>query len=615
MKHKDLNCINFNNRDLCKYDDIKIIDNLTISKGSAKILDSFNSLKEAKTITIEDMNDLIEISGFKNLESLDSLVISNNHNLRDINGFSKLFEKSFKINGTIKIIHNKVLTNIKFLYGLRSVEKSLYLHYNNLKSLSGLKLLEHVGASFSLASNSLTTIKLLSNLKSVHGSLSLVNNNLTTLEGLENLSKLKTSKWNGKYRTLAIFSNKKLNDIKSLSNIKVDKDELIILTDKSSNFTSKPNEESTFAQHNIQVLDSTGKTSINRDVVCHVKDWSIFKELAQCSIGTNCDICRNIKYGRAWRENFYNVLATPPGGIDFNCPFGKEWSRYGYIIEDQNSINKKYFNITEQSNFCKLHISKDSFPTEQWGKTIDIIYPYFAGEQDTSEELKYSIRSLKNIHENINVWIVGDKPSWLNLKTAHYIYHEKSNKVIYGYADRFTDMKQKIYLALNRKDMGSHFIYMNDDLYILKPILTAFLGIPRYFIDYTNNYTQFNGTNQHAIIQHNGFNKLKEFNSKIRDYSLHWPYVHKKESYLELHKRLKMDKVPYNHESIYFSLYSDIAVAYAGELLRIDKTMKRELLDTDIPDKVFVLNNKTNSFKKISKFLKELFNEKSIYEN
>jgi len=225
------------------------------------------------------------------------------------------------------------------------------------------------------------------------------------------------------------------------------------------------------------------------------------------------------------------------------------------------------------------------------------------------------LRSLKNIYEKVNVWIVGDKPDWLNLKTVNFIPHKKSKKIVYGYADRFIDAKQKIYLALKNKNMGSHFIYMNDDLYIIKPVLTAFLGIPRYFIEYSSDDDiEYKGNNQYLKVQYSGFAKLKEFNAKIVDYSLHWPYVHNKENYLKLHKKLKMDKIPYNHESIYFSLYSDIKIPYAGELLRVDKTLQRELTFDDIPNKVFVLNNKAKSFWKISKLLAELFPEKSIYE-
>jgi len=566
-----------------QYSEIKYIQGtLNISNTNISIIDGFINLKEVTNILIDKNNSLFKISGFNSLQT---------------------------INGFIKIINNKQLKSIKFLHNIQTVGSSFYLHNNSLENLQGLEQLHSVGASLSLSNNKLQNLKELKNLTTINGLLAISFNQLKTLNGIENLKSISTTKWGDKKFAIKLYNNTHLKDIQALSNIIEKNNNLIIIIDNNQNFTSIPDANSNFANNNIKVFDKNGNLLL-RNKVTKTKDWSLFEELVMCSTNNNCEICRNKKYGYSWRKKFYDNITTPPGGIDFECPYNKPWSWYGYISKTEKIIKKERPTIKEQLLFAQNHQDDDSFN----GDTIDVVYPYFSPEQDSSDELRYSLRSLQNIYEKVNVWIVGDKPDWLNTNTVNYIPHTKQEDNIWGDESRYIDSRAKVYLATKNKKIGSHFIFMNDDLYILYPITTTFMGIPRYYHDYTGDLSKFRVTVEYHKTQLRGFKALEQKGLPLKEYSLHWPYVHKTSSFINMYEEFQMDKIPYNHESIYFNKFSKAHIPYQGELLRINKIINDEILLEDIPQNVFILNNKMKSFRKIKNLLHTLFPNPSIYE-
>ena len=259
-----LDCTNKTSKQIDSLNNIKHISgDLIISSKSVVNLNCFNNLKTIGGILNIIHNDnLLVINGFNSLESLKSLHIEGNKSLTTVNGFRTLFQDTKKISGYIKVIKNKKLTNINFMYGLVSIGSSFYLHNNNLKDLKGLEYLEKVGASFSISNNQLKDISQLKALEQINGMLNLLNNKLTTLNGLENLKVVKTTKWNGKNITISVANNKNLEDIEALKNVQTFDNYVILYFDKDNKYNNKPLPNSNFHKNILELYDFKTSTII-----------------------------------------------------------------------------------------------------------------------------------------------------------------------------------------------------------------------------------------------------------------------------------------------------------------------------------------------------------------
>ena len=89
----------------------------------------------------------------------------------------------------------------------------------------------------------------------------------------------------------------------------------------------------------------------------------------------------------------------------------------------------------------------------------DIVY--FVKDTKTNEELRYSLRSLKNFPHG-KVWFYGGCPSDLKPDKHIYIEQDQSTK----WANIFKMFK----MACKNKDISKDFWLFNDDFFIMKPV-------------------------------------------------------------------------------------------------------------------------------------------------
>lgn len=90
----------------------------------------------------------------------------------------------------------------------------------------------------------------------------------------------------------------------------------------------------------------------------------------------------------------------------------------------------------------------------------DIVYVY---KKTNSEELKYSIRSVAKNWPHRRIWIVGDKPDWVNDNVCYL-------RAYSNYNGRYRDVNNKIRLACKNREISDPFWLFNDDFFILKPV-------------------------------------------------------------------------------------------------------------------------------------------------
>lgn len=86
---------------------------------------------------------------------------------------------------------------------------------------------------------------------------------------------------------------------------------------------------------------------------------------------------------------------------------------------------------------------------------------YLVKPSDDNEELKYSLRSLKNLRHG-RVFIAGYKPSWVDERVEHIPVKQTEDK-------KYQNTSNNWRAALNDARLGDQFILMNDDFFIMKP--------------------------------------------------------------------------------------------------------------------------------------------------
>lgn len=91
---------------------------------------------------------------------------------------------------------------------------------------------------------------------------------------------------------------------------------------------------------------------------------------------------------------------------------------------------------------------------------IDILYTMKHDKQNNSEELRYSLRSLKNIPHR-RVFIVGEKPDWV----MNVVYIPVPQNMT-----KYENVRKNIISAISDSRLGDNFILMNDDIFIMKKI-------------------------------------------------------------------------------------------------------------------------------------------------
>ncbi|MFP3914940.1 MAG: hypothetical protein ACLFWM_08690 [Actinomycetota bacterium] len=85
---------------------------------------------------------------------------------------------------------------------------------------------------------------------------------------------------------------------------------------------------------------------------------------------------------------------------------------------------------------------------------------YVVGKSGTNEELRYSLRSLRNIPHG-TVWLAGYRPKWVRNVEHLPLRQEKT---------RYQNSTANLLAACHHPDVADDVIYMNDDFFFLEPI-------------------------------------------------------------------------------------------------------------------------------------------------
>lgn len=235
---------------------------------------------------------------------------------------------------------------------------------------------------------------------------------------------------------------------------------------------------------------------------------------------------------------------------------------------------------------------------------IDVVIPYRLSPFTNSLELKYCLRSIDKHLQNVGrVWIIGEKPTYLNIYEGGKCWHIPVNETNwYEYLTR--NIHTKILTACLDPVVSNPFLYMNDDHFLLQD-MDAELIPPyhsgktwgrvkgRYHITVRNTLDKFPGTD---------------------NYDIHAPMLIYKTDYIETVGKLNW-KVPYGYAIK--TTYCNLAGIPYGKFYP-DYKLDHKPTETDFSEiltrKFFSVGDKGFNNTSMFQFLNQLYPNKSKYE-
>jgi hypothetical protein len=176
---------------------------------------------------------------------------------------------------------------------------------------------------------------------------------------------------------------------------------------------------------------------------------------------------------------------------------------------------------------------------------MDIVYPLGKGTTWDNNEIRYSLRSVEKFLSGVeNVWVVGEKPSWLK-NVIHLPFPD-----ITGVPWRNT--MAKLLHVCKQADLSDEFLYMNDDFF-----LHDYFDIETFPYLYRGNLPAGRRVSRLAALnrKENTTEILKQMRITTLDYDMHAPFRFQKEKVLRLPITEKMPGA-FHPRSLYGNLYN-----------------------------------------------------------
>ncbi|MES2630541.1 MAG: hypothetical protein V4611_01150 [Patescibacteria group bacterium] len=240
---------------------------------------------------------------------------------------------------------------------------------------------------------------------------------------------------------------------------------------------------------------------------------------------------------------------------------------------------------------------------------MDVVYVVKYDPENNSEELRYSLRSLKNLPHG-NVVIVGEKPDWVTNVTYIPVAQTKTKR---------ENVTMNLLAAINSELVSDDFMLMNDDFFIMKelsemPILN-FGPLADVIAYYNHRYPEgseyiSNMTKLYNLLIERG-------NERPMSYELHTPMILNKKNVQSLYTE---PKEPFYQFRTYYGNFFNIGGTSVRDVKVFTEPQHNDARYNSNPREYLegqtFLSVTGGSFKRgvPGDFVREKLNEKSIYE-
>lgn len=175
---------------------------------------------------------------------------------------------------------------------------------------------------------------------------------------------------------------------------------------------------------------------------------------------------------------------------------------------------------------------------------LDVVY--FVKEYPRNEELRFSLRSLKNLKGIKRVWFFGGCPKGIAPDIRVRVFQEGNTKW-----DKVHNMFR---MACENKEITDNFILFNDDFFVMRPTdkiePTYRCGLDEYIR--TIESRNHNRPNEYSKLLRGCRDDLKRIGATQLCYELHTPFIFNKKKLSRL-----LDKFPNRHctRTLYGNIY------------------------------------------------------------
>jgi hypothetical protein len=235
--------------------------------------------------------------------------------------------------------------------------------------------------------------------------------------------------------------------------------------------------------------------------------------------------------------------------------------------------------------------------------TFDVVYIY--RNYNTSEfDLRYSLRSLKNLKNMGNLFIIGDNHVWFNRLKWFNVTNDMKTKQI--------NAMKKILFACKRPEISENFLLMNDDFLFLEE--TDINETPIYYLGKLDFkfINKKRGLYKQALI-----NCLEFLPKKPLNFEAHYPILINKKEFLRILENKPWDR----RNTVYRSIYQNNLKNAPEQLKQRIKSLLKDFKAYNLNDfnklkygKFLSSDNKLSGNQEYKDWLREKFPDKCIYE-
>jgi len=233
----------------------------------------------------------------------------------------------------------------------------------------------------------------------------------------------------------------------------------------------------------------------------------------------------------------------------------------------------------------------------------DAVYILRNRSRDEYSELRYSIRTLKNITGwSGKIFIVGGFPVWG--QNMVWIPAQDRQQPCYSISEnKQINALNKIRVACESDEISDDFILMNDDFFIIEPTNIEYFQKGNLKDTVVEKEQFYHGSRYWCAMKRTA----EEFDNPF-DFELHFPIIYNKKRFLDLMDKYDMYKV-YLHRSLYCNHYG-----ITGPYLKDNKAYTINELMEKKSHPFFSTGDKCGSHCRFVRIMDGILPEKSTYE-
>jgi hypothetical protein len=185
---------------------------------------------------------------------------------------------------------------------------------------------------------------------------------------------------------------------------------------------------------------------------------------------------------------------------------------------------------------------------------------------DNGQELRLSMRSVvKHFQGEVKTTVIGDRPSWYR---GHHIPCPRipRNKRERSDSHPFRDTANKIVVAANHPEIDESFVWIMDDVYLLRQTSFEDLNTPRFDPWYRENRRR----EWHRLISAT-FSALKEKGYPNRQAGTHLPHLFLKTNLKQMFEEFDFLKRLLLFEILYSNRFHKDAIPHPPFLVRYQR--------------------------------------------